>query len=173
MCILTMKPIYIKQSILIFLGLCLIITLITSCEQEQLEPELKTAPGGGTISTYKAYTIDAAPGSDVNGRVVFWEDNAGNTLVQLSLYNTVTGTSYPSAIFDGAVAEASATKLEPLYDIDGATGSFSTSKFYIINDKEFFASLDTYDAHVSVLLGDDIIATGDVGVNAEPVAVGE
>jgi hypothetical protein len=168
-----MKPIHIKQSILILLSLCLIITLITSCEQEALEPDLQTAPGGGTISTYKAYTIDAAPGSEVNGRVVFWQDNAGNTLVQLSLYNTEEGTSYPSAIFDGAVAEASATKLEPLYDIDGATGSFSTSKFYIISDQEFFASLDTYDAHVSVLLGDDIIATGDVGMNAAPVAVGE
>jgi hypothetical protein len=168
-----MKPIYIKQSILILLGLCLIITLITSCEQEELEPEMNVAPGGGAVSTYKAYTIDAAPGSEVNGRVVFWQDNAGNTLVQLSLNNTEEGTLYPSAIFDGAVAEASATKLEPLYDIDGATGSFSTSKFYIISDKEFFDSLDTYDAHVSVLLGDDVVATGDVGVNAAPVAVGE
>lgn len=168
-----MKPIYIKRSILILLGLCLIIPLITSCEQEELEPEMNAAPGGGTISTYKAYTIDATPGSEVNGRIVFWQDNAGNTLIQLSLNNTDEGTSYPSAIFDGAAAEASTTKLEPLYDIDGATGSFTTSKFYIISDKEFFDSLDTYDAHVSVLLGDDIVATGDVGVNAEPVAIGQ
>ncbi|MBT1685065.1 hypothetical protein [Dawidia soli] len=168
-----MKSIYIKQSILTLLGLCLVVTLITSCEQEELEPEMNAAPGGGTISTYKAYTIDAAPGSEVHGRIVFWQDNAGHTLIQLSLTNTDEGTSYPSAIFDGAVAEASTIKLEPLYDIDGATGSFNTSKFYIISDKEFFESLDTYDAHVSVLLDDDIIATGDVGVNADPVAIGE
>lgn len=168
-----MKPIYIKRSILVLLSLCLIITLITSCEQENPEPEMNAAPGGGTISTYKAYTLDAVTAADISGRVVFWQDNNNNTLVQISLYNTEKDALYPTAIFDGAVAEASATKLEPLYDVDGTTGAFSVSKFYIINDKDFFTSLTTYDAHVSVLLGDDIVATGDVGANATPVAAAD
>jgi hypothetical protein len=169
----TMKPIYIKRSILILLGLSLVTILVTSCEQENPEPDMNAAPGGGTISTYKAYTLEAATDDEINGRVVFWQDNNNNTLVQISLNNTEEGALYPAAIFDGAVAEASATKLEPLYDIDGATGSFGVSKFYIISDKDFFASLKTYDAHVSVLLGDDIVATGDVGVNATPVAAAD
>jgi hypothetical protein len=165
-----MKPIYFKRSTLFLSGLILIAALITSCEQENPEPDMNAAPGGGTISTYKAYTLASVTADDVHGRVVFWEDNSHNTLVQISLYNTEEGTQYPAAIFDGAVAEASATRLEPLYDVDGATGAFGVSKFYIIHDKDFFAALQAYDAHVSVLLGDDIVATGDVGANAAPVA---
>jgi hypothetical protein len=93
--------------------------------------------------------------------------------VQISLSNTLTGTLYPSAIVDGAAAEASVTMLEPLYDVDGATGEFTVSKFYVIKDKDFFSSLNDYDAHVSIMQGDDIVAIGDVGANAEPIEEGD
>ena len=40
------------------LGTVLLLTaLLTACEQKDFEPNYNAAPGGGTLSTYKAYTL--------------------------------------------------------------------------------------------------------------------
>ena len=156
----------------------IIITLFCfSCEQERIEPILTTAPGGGNVSAFKAYTIDSIPGvSSVYGRVVFWEQPNGQTLVQAALHNTVDGMMHPSMFVIGTAADGEATVLTQLYDVNGDTGEFATHKFYVIADTDFFDNLDTYDAHFSVQLsGTDptIVATGDVGMNATPVESSE
>jgi len=164
-----MKTISIKRFCLLSFAAFVFLFIATSCEQDKVEPELNTAPGGGTLSAFKAYTLAATDAQDIHGRIVFWKDNADNTLVQISLYNTIETDFYPSGIFDGESDEASETELVSLYAVNGATGEFSTSKFFVINDKTFYDELDSFDAHVQVFLGDDAIAIGDVGVNATPV----
>jgi hypothetical protein len=157
------------SSIVLIICLC---GISTSCEQEKFEPNLSVAPGGGTISTYKAYTLSSKGGSEVYGRIVFWKDNAGNTLLQMGLYNTVATEVYSSAIFNGPDSGGSDTPILSLYAVDGATGAFAPSKFYVIADKEFYDQLDSYNASVKVMVGSTAVASGDIGSNAEPVAVG-
>ena len=154
-----------------FLYIAALFLLLTNaaCEQENLEPELAVAPGGGTLTGYSAYTISAATADDVYGRVVFWKSNTGGTLVQISLYNTAEGVDYTTGIFDGTVADGATTKLMDFYTISGATGEFSTHKFFVIENKDFYSSLTDLDGHVKILSGADVIASGDVGLNATPV----
>lgn len=148
--------------------------LFTACEQDELEPEMNAAPGGGTLTTYKAYTLDSIAGQgNIYGRVVFWLGNADNTLVQVSLYNTVSGQSYPTGIYAGKSVDGSVEKLLTLYTIDGDKGEFSTHKFFAITGTEFYESLDDYDAHLSIFKETTIISSGDVGTNADPVATGD
>jgi len=144
--------------------------LFAACEQTSLEPALNTAPGGGTLNTYKAYELDSIPGTGgIYGRIVFWKDNVNRTLVQVSVYNTAEGTSYPAALYSGIAAGGSATSLLQLYAIDGTKGELSTNKFFIIDDKTFYNSLETYDAHLSIFSGNTLVSSGDIGKNAEPV----
>lgn len=149
------------------------VTFLSACEQVSVNPELGAAPGGGTITTFKAYTLDSIPGKGrVYGRVVFWLDNANNTLVQVSLYNTKAGSSYPSGLYKGAVAGGSTASLSALTPVDGEAGEFAPYKYFVVGKKDFYESLDELDGHVSIFLGDAAVAVGDVGLNAEPVQVG-
>ena len=150
-----------------------LMVILIACEQEGVTPELNAAPGGGTISTYKAYALDSKSTDNVYGRVVFWKDNAKHTLVQISLYNTEDEEVYPTGIYVGTADAGSTTPLLPLYSIDGTTGEFGTSKFYVINDNDFYDNLTGLDAYVRILSGTDLVASGNVGSNAEPVATGE
>lgn len=149
------------------------ITLVTlsSCEQDMVEAELAAAPGGGTMSTFKAYTIDAAPDSEVYGRVVFWKDGTGKTLVQVSLYNTEADEEYGTRVFEGDVETVAPDELMSFYTINGNTGEFGTHKFYVISDTKFFEGLTMLDAHIRILSGNDVIALGNVGKNTSPVAM--
>lgn len=169
-----MKNILLKKIASISLLVSGLIVALSACEQEGVSPKLDTAPGGGTVTTFKAYTLDSIPGSgNVYGRVVFWLDNAGNTLVQVSLYNTKTGMSYPSGIFEGTVAGGSSGSVSALTAVDGEKGEFSPYKYFVIADDGFFDSLDDLDAHVTIFLEDTPVAVGDVGMNAAPVLTGE
>jgi hypothetical protein len=151
-------------------SLLLILNVFTACEQEGVEPSLQVAPGGGTLTSYSAYTISYVAGpDDVYGRIVFWKESTGKTLVQVSLYNTVEGTSYTTGLFSGTAASGSGNKVQDLYTISGATGEFETHKFFVIADADFYGSLSSLDAHIKILSASDLIASGDVGVNATPV----
>jgi len=148
-----------------------------SCEQERLEPILTTAEGGGTLSEYVAYTLDSTDplGSNVNGRVVFYKTAIDQTLVQISLYNTITDIMHPAVLLEGA-SGTSMTPMMTLDNIDGSTGEFSSSKFFVITDAAFYDSLEgdtaSLDANVSIFLSEadnTIVASGGVGINAVPV----
>ncbi|WP_209404543.1 hypothetical protein [Pseudozobellia sp. WGM2] len=157
-------------------AIILILTLtigLTSCEQERLEPVLTTAEGGGTLNTYMAYTIESTDpmGSNVYGRVVFYKTTLDQTLVQVSLYNTIDEIMHPAIILSGAVGDETTTMTE-LDDIDGSTGEFSSSKFFVVTDESYYDSLADLDAHINIYLSsadDTIVASGDIGANAEPV----
>lgn len=151
------------------------VLLITfsSCDLEPLESAQEVAEGGGTLDTYTAYTINSTDptGSNVYGRIVFWKTDLSQTLVQISLYNTVADIMHPVLLVDGAAGIGTATMMT-LDDVDGSTGELTTSKFFLIADTAYYDSITTLDAHVSISLSptdDTIVATGDLGINAEPV----
>jgi hypothetical protein len=98
-----MKDTYKVQLMIFGLFYVLLLMFLTSCEQEGAVVELNTAPGGGTVSTYKAYTVDAATEDDIYGRIIFFKDNADYTLIEVSLYNTEEGTDYSTTLFNGAL----------------------------------------------------------------------
>lgn len=158
---------YIKN-IVLFLS---VVTLL-SCSQERLEPVLTTAEGGGTLNTYTAYTINSTDpmGSNVYGRIVFYKTTLDQTLVQLSLYNTVDDIMHPAVIVEGEAGTGTTTMMA-LANVNGTLGEF-TDKFFVITDTAFYDSIMDLDSHVSVSLSPDdatIVATGDIGTNADPV----
>ncbi len=159
------------RSILPLLGICLsLLIFLSACEQNKYEPNTTVAPGGGTVTTYKSYTLTSATGATVYGRVVFYKYSSTVTLVEMGLYNTVSGTSYASSIYEGKVSESSAKALKPLDTISGATGSFSTSKYYTISEAGFYDKLSAYNANVKIMSGTTLVASGNIGGNATPVA---
>ncbi|KQC30864.1 hypothetical protein [Flagellimonas eckloniae] len=150
-----------------------LMVIFSSCDIERLESAQETAEGGGTIETFTAYTIDSTDptGSNVYGRIVFWKTDLDQTLVQISLYNTIADIMHPAVLING-VAGAGTTTLLALDEVDGSTGELSDNKFFLISDTAFYDSILTLDAHVSISLSpsdDTIVATGDIGANADPV----
>ncbi|MBC6998294.1 hypothetical protein [Cytophaga sp. FL35] len=146
---------------------------ITSCEQERLEPVLTTAEGGGILNTYTAYTIESTDptGSNVYGRIVFYKSTLDQTLVQVSLYNTIDEIMHPAIILGGAIGDETMALTE-LDAIDGSTGEFSSNKFFVITDESYYDAISSLDAHINIYLSsadDTIVATGNIGANAEPV----
>jgi hypothetical protein len=168
-----MKNAY-RLNILIFgIFYVLLLMFLTSCEQEDPVVELGTAPGGGTVSTYKAYTVSSATEEEVYGRIVFYKDNSSFTLVQVSLYNTDAETAYETTLFDGAADTVDPAVVTELYSVDGSTGEFAPSKFFVIADKSFFDGLTELDAHLKIMAGETLVSAGNVGKNATPVAESE
>jgi hypothetical protein len=161
----------IKHNILsILLVGILLLMMLMSCEQEEAVAELNAAPGGGTVSTYKAYALSGATEDDVYGRIVFYKDNSGNTLVQVGLYNTEDEVLYSNGVYSGDEAAETAVELMPFYPVSGTTGEFSTNKFYVIADETFYDGLSTLDAHFKLMKGEVLISKGNIGMNAKPVA---
>lgn len=159
------------------IALLIVVFGMFSCEQERLEPILTTAEGGGTLNEYVAYDIASTDptGSNVYGRIVFYKTTLDQTLVQISLYNTVADLMHPALVLEGPIGTSMSTVIT-LDDIDGSTGEFSNSKFFIVTDTAFYDSLEgeaaSLDAHVSIYLSDadnTIVASGDIGINAMPV----
>ena len=149
--------------------------VLTSCEQENYEPAVSAAPGGGTVSIYKAYTLGAANPDEENiyGRIVFYKYSSTVTLVQIGLYNTDPEEEYASDIFNGALLDNSTEVSRALDKVSGESGAFATYKYYTIKDAAFYDALDDYDANVKVRLGESIVAAGDIGLNAAPVEESE
>ncbi|MFT6795989.1 MAG: hypothetical protein ACJART_001127 [Maribacter sp.] len=150
-----------------------LLLVFTSCELERLEAETAAAPGGGTLTTFTAYTINSTnpDESNVNGRIVFWETSLNQTLVQISLSNTVPGLLHPALVLEGAVGSDGVTMLT-LDEVSGDTGELSESKFFLISDTGYYDTVLTMDSHINIYLSptdDTIVATGDLGINAEPV----
>ncbi|MFT4031564.1 MAG: hypothetical protein QM669_04035 [Siphonobacter sp.] len=161
---------YFIPSVIRFNLFLLVTVLLNSCQQEYLEPAYNVASGGGTVSTYKAYTLTSADSKNIYGRVVFYKYSSTVTLVQVGLYNTTSGTSYTSAIYEGTVAANSSTTLTTLDSISGDTGAFSTNKYFTISGSGFYDQLSSYNANVRIMSGNTIVASGDIGANATPVA---
>lgn len=155
------------------LSLVILLIAFCSCEQDKLESAQETAPGGGTLTEFTAYTIESTDpmGANVFGRIVFWKTSLGQTLVQVSLYNTVTTLMHPALILEGAVG-TDVTTMMTLDNVDGETGELSTSKFFIITDTSFYDAIPMMDSHINIYLSptdNTIVAAGDLGINTTPV----
>jgi len=151
------------------LGIVLLsLTLLTACEQENYEPNYNAAPGGGTLSIYKAYSLTSTGNQGVYGRVVFYKYSATTTLVQMGLYNTAKGVTYASSIYSGALATNPTVTLKPLDAINGETGAFAANKYFTINEAGFYDKLDALNASVRVM-ATTMVASGNIGANAAPV----
>ncbi|MBV6640470.1 MAG: hypothetical protein KI791_07120 [Cyclobacteriaceae bacterium] len=155
-----------KLLIVTAVSVCLI-----SCADERIEPETFTAPGGGTLTSYKAYALDSVPGfGNIYGRAVFYPTTTGYTLLQVSLYNVMEGSSHPAVMIAG-------TDVTELYTIENtgegySFGEFSTAKYFVINTPSFYAGLDTYDASIEISLSTadaTVVTSGGIGLNADPV----
>lgn len=146
------------------------LVFLSSCEQNKYEPNTSLAPGGGTVTTYKSYTLTSATGSTVYGRVVFYKYSTAVTMVEMGLYNTISGTAYTASIFEGKAAESSTKTLKTLDAVSGATGSFAANKYFVINEAGFYDKLTAYNANVRILQGTKLVASGNIGGNASPVA---
>lgn len=164
-----------KNLFLKLAGLGLVI-MMASCAQESLEAEFEIASGGGILTTYKSYAIDSVSGTglEVYGRAVFWKGLEGNTYLQVSLYNVGSEAVYPSGIFSGELPGGS--ELMPLYDIVNTGesydfGEFSVSKYYTITTERFFDDLDGFNANIQIFIEESgaVIASGDIGMNADPL----
>lgn len=152
---------------------CFIAIILFSCEQENYEPNMTAAPGGGTVTTFKAYSLSSTTADGIYGRIVFYKYSSKVTLVQIGLYNTAEASNYSARIFGGKVIGGSSTTLISLYDVDGKTGAFKTSKFFTINTENFYDNLEAYNANVKVTLSASTVSAGDIGANADPVAEGD
>ncbi|WP_149275199.1 hypothetical protein [Pareuzebyella sediminis] len=152
----------------------LILLILVSCDQERLEPVLTAADGGGKMTSFMAYTIGTESDSDVYGRVVFWKDAIGRTQVQVSVYNTEVGATYPVSLVNGSVATAG-SELMAIYDLIGKEtnglvfGELGENKFFTITDTAFYDALPALDAHISIYSNGGVIASGDIGANATPI----
>lgn len=173
--------------------------LFNACEQERLEDALEIADGAGTLTQYKAYSLDSVAGSgEVYGRAVFWLGLDGKTLLQISLQNVAKNAVFQSSVLEGATSSPGAM-VESLYNIENngeiydpytgpddvdnddddtndasddinlLYGEFSTSKYYTMKSPTFFDDLDTMNIHISISDGADLISIGDLGINANPV----
>jgi len=156
---------------LIIVAALTIAGILTSCEQEYFEPNTTAMPGGGTVTTYKAYSLGTPDpdGDDVYGRIVFYKYSSTVTLVQMGLYHTDPETEYVSEIYSGALADGSTTVSRTLDKVSGESGAFATYKYFTISDATFFDGLDAYNANVKVKQGATVVVAGDIGVNAAPV----
>lgn len=160
---------YIARLILV----TLVLFVANSCDLERLESAQEVAEGGGTLDRFTAYTIDSTDpmGSNVYGRIVFWKTDLDQTLVQISLYNTVADFLHPAILVEGA-AGIGTSEMMTLDEVDGSTGELSDSKFFLIPDTAYYDTITTLDAHVSISLSPTdgiIVATGNLGINADPV----
>lgn len=148
-------------------------TVLFGCEQENYEPNLTAAPGGGTVTEFKAYTLASTTGDNIYGRIVFYKYSSSVTLVQIGLYNTSPASTYSAAIYGGKLSGGATAPIVTLYNVDGTTGAFGTSKFFTIATSNFYDNLDTYNANVKVVLSSTTVTEGDIGANADPVAEGD
>ena len=128
--------------------------MIVSCDQERLEPIMTVAEGGGKLTIYSAYAIGTESDTDIYGRIVFYKDNIGRTLVQVSVYNTEVGTLYPTSIMTGPVGDEG-SPLIALYDIVGKQangldfGELSDTKLFTITSTAFFDALTDLDPYIN------------------------
>lgn len=159
----------IKNILILFVSVC----LLSSCEQERLDPILTAADGGGTLSKYIAYTIDSTDpmGSNVYGRIVFYKTTLDQTLVQVSLFNTIPGLLHPAILLEDPVGTENTTMVT-LDMVSGDSGELNDNKFFVITDTSFYDSILTLDSHINIYLSesdDTIVASGNLGTNAAPV----
>ena len=170
-----MNNVFIKNISRLVLALTILIATY-ACEQESIEPLLVTEDGAGTLINFKAYEISDMTGlpDSAYGRIVFWQGLDAKTLVQLSMYNVSEGEIFQTEMIESSLVSPG-DAIMSMYDVVNTGegydfGEFATSKYFVIDDLDFYSGLPDLDAHV-VLMNQSgtIIAAGDIGMNAIPI----
>lgn len=127
----------------------------------------------GESTTYQLNTLDI-PG--IMGTAMFEERVNGETLVILSLENTLEGAMHPAHIHMGSVAEAPGDIAITLNSVNGTTGismtNVATFDAVAGEDGESvnYEALIDYDGYINVHLSAEelgtLVAQGDIGLNA-------
>jgi hypothetical protein len=139
------------------------------------EPDVILAQGdiGGNVitNTKKSYTMDTVGSYGVSGTALFEKRVNGNTLVTISLTNTIPGDIYPATINLGSISSVGGGPVvKSLNNVDGTTGKSYT------NIRKLDSGIDitydnwlVYDGYINVYqntisLG-NIICHGNIGSN--------
>ncbi len=121
-----------------------------------------------TAST-TAYTLDEVNSSGISGTAVLTARVNGETLVQLDINGTQTGTNHVAHIHDGSVANPGAIAIT-LTTVDGETGKSLTSVSKKDDDTAIgYANIQAYDGYINIHASEvdlTIVAQGNIGSNA-------
>lgn len=118
----------------------------------------------------KEYAVQAAPGSTLEGTILFTENEDGSTTIDLALDGTVEGESYPASLRLNSAAEAGevALSLEP---VDAPTGASTTTVSQLDDETTVtYEDLANFDGHLSVQVAGEegaetLVAFADLGEN--------
>ncbi|MBT0810468.1 hypothetical protein KIH41_04155 [Litoribacter ruber] len=118
----------------------------------------------------KIYTLNALPGFNNPGNVIFQKDGSNATLVTIQLEGTEDGAIHPAHIHANSVAEGGPIVVD-LTSVDGSTGRSQTRVTMFDNGTPVtYEELITYNGHVNVHLSMEdlatLIAEGNIGSNA-------
>ncbi|TRO66645.1 CHRD domain-containing protein [Christiangramia sabulilitoris] len=122
----------------------------------------------GESMTYQLSPVAVA---SISGTAIFQERVNGETLVILSLVNTIDGEMHPAHIHMGSVADAPGDIAITLNSVNGTTGISRTNVSSFNGDEEVtYETLIQYDGYINVHLSPEDLATlvaqGNVGANA-------
>ena len=120
-----------------------------------------------------SYTLNSVDVTTIMGTAMFKERVNGETLVILSLENSVEGAMYPAHIHMGSVADAPGDIAITLNSVNGTTGmSMTNLSAFNGEDAETvdYEGLIEYDGHLNVHLSAEelgvLVAQGNIGLNA-------
>ncbi len=141
------------------------------------EDEMGTIIAWGDIGTNEltensiVYDLESGVDETIFGTATFVERLSGETVVIIALEGTEAGGLHPAYLYTGTAADASEDVAISLNDVNGETGMSITHVGSLIDDTAIdFEGMIDIDGHIRVtesLISDDVIAQGDVGVNAE------
>ncbi len=119
----------------------------------------------------KSYQLDSVDVPGIMGTAMFKERVNGETLVVLSLENTIDGAMHPAHIHIGSVAEAPGAIAITLASVDGTSGMSMTNVSAFDDDENVdYSGLIEFDGYINVHLSaaelSVLVAQGDIGANA-------
>ncbi|SDR65088.1 hypothetical protein [Christiangramia echinicola] len=124
----------------------------------------------GDTTSYSLNSVDVAA---IIGTAIFKKRVNGETLVILSLENTVEGAMYPAHIHVGSIADAPGDIAITLNSVNGTTGiSMTNVSAFNGEDAESidYNALIEYDGYINIHLSAEelgvLVAQGNIGLNA-------
>lgn len=138
--------------------------LLMSCESDD------DVIDDGFHGETKEYAVQSAPGSSIEGTILFTENEDGSTTIDLALEGTVEGESYPSSLRLNSAVQGGeiALSLEP---VDAPTGASTTTVAELDDETAVsFEDLANFNGHLSVeVAGEEgsqaLVAFADLGEN--------
>lgn len=113
----------------------------------------------------REYVLNPVSNPEISGTATFAKRLSGETLVTVSLVNTVGGESYPSHIHSNSAVETGGVVIS-LNNVDGTTGMARSNVSKLNDDTAItYEELLDFDGYLNVHSGATLIAQGDIGGN--------